>query len=420
VDESFWLFIPAGTFGSVLHARNRQTGNYLSLQHPYQLGFSLIFAPTTHFFSLQRHLTHPIPAHSTYHSNYFPPTGEDVAIKLIALGEKFYQKYVDREIINHRLLVHPHVVAFKEVFVTSNYLCIVMEYVGGGNLQQWVEKHGRLPEWQARCFFQQVTLALHYIHKQLGIAHRDIKLGNILLNDRYQVPILKLCDFGYSKNMLGSVPKTRVGTAAYISPEVARTSGQAAYDTEKADVWSSAVTLYCMLAGCYPFSDARHEVHLKRIKELTTADVDTALARLSGGVASPECIHLLKGMLYLDPKHRLSLDQIMMDEWFKQFLPDLSRMAAAAAREVQSEELVLQVLAQAESLSEARRAGTDEFAEEVMIEVDDVIAAEEHEEMMMAAHHGGLNGNGVNCSNGNGMFHEEMTLQNMNTPPPSY
>jgi serine/threonine-protein kinase SRK2 len=331
-------------------------------------------------------------------------TGEDVAIKLIALGEKFYQKYVDREIINHRLLVHPHVVAFKEVFVTPNYLCIVMEYVGGGNLQQWVEKHGRLPEWQARCFFQQVTLALHYIHKQLGIAHRDIKLGNILLNDRYQVPILKLCDFGYSKNMLGSVPKTRVGTAAYISPEVARTSGQAAYDTEKADVWSSAVTLYCMLAGCYPFSDANHQVHLRTIKDLTTHDVDTALSRLSGGVASQGCIHLLRGMLSIDPAQRLSLDQIMVDDWFRQFLPDLSKMPVGEEREVQSEDRVLEVLAEAESLSEARRAGTDEFAEEVM---NDVLDAEDEEEgdTPEAGVAGGCNGNEVG-------FSDDMTLRN--------
>ncbi|KAL4536999.1 hypothetical protein Ndes2526A_g06498 [Nannochloris sp. 'desiccata'] len=287
-----------GTFGSVLHARNRETG-------------------------------------------------EDVAIKLIALGEKFYQKYVDREIINHRQLLHPHVVAFKEVFVTPNYLCIVMEY---------------------------------------------------------QVPILKLCDFGYSKNMLGSVPKTRVGTAAYISPEVARTSGQAAYDTEKADVWSSAVTLYCMLAGCYPFSDANHQVHLRTIKSLTPKDVDIALSRLSGGVVSSECIHLLKGMLSIDPKQRYSLDQIMVDDWFKQFLPDLSKMTVAPEREIQSESHVLEVLAEAESLSEARRAGTDEFAEEVM---DDVIDAEEDQ---MAMGDGSV-ADGEHNGNETGFF-EDMTLRN--------
>ena len=87
----------------------------------------------------------------------------------------------------------------------------------------------------------------------------------MLLNTRYQIPILKLCDFGYSKSMsTGSVPKTRVGTAAYISPEVARCHGDVAYDTERADVWSCGVTLYCMLAGRYPFMDADQQVRWGR------------------------------------------------------------------------------------------------------------------------------------------------------------
>lgn len=83
-------------------------------------------------------------------------TGEEVAIKFIQLGPRFYSKYVERELFNHRLLAHPHIVCFKEVFITSHWLAIVMEYVGGGNLQQYVEKKQRLPEWEARCFFQQV------------------------------------------------------------------------------------------------------------------------------------------------------------------------------------------------------------------------------------------------------------------------
>ena len=170
-------------------------------------------------------------------------------MKFIELGPRFYQKYVEREIINHRLLAHPHIVGFKEVFVTDKvrlplcvpmpvhvpvcfcactrvllgavwrmlpllhrprearcpssaaapaahacmqHLAIVMEYVGGGNLQQYVEAAGRLPEWQARCFFQQLILALQYCHANLRIAHRDIKLGNVLLNTKYQIPILKV------------------------------------------------------------------------------------------------------------------------------------------------------------------------------------------------------------------------------------
>lgn len=57
--------------------------------------------------------------------------GEEVAIKLISLGDRFYRKYVEREILNHRQLMHPHIVAFKEVFVTSKVsviFCIPLIY----------------------------------------------------------------------------------------------------------------------------------------------------------------------------------------------------------------------------------------------------------------------------------------------------
>lgn len=266
------------------------------------------------------------------------------------------------------------------------HLCIVMEYVGGGNLQQWVERNGVLPEWQARCFFQQITLALHYIHKSLGIAHRDIKLGNILLNDRYQIPILKICDFGYSKSMqAASMPKTRVGTAAYISPEVAKCSGTAAYDTEKADVWSSGVTLFCMIAGRYPFTGpSGKEVPLQRIKDLTASDVKTALSMVSPTV-SDSCVDLLSAMLTIDPVKRISLDGIMQHEWFRQFLPDISKLVVRAKRTTQSESDVAEVLAEAERRSEAVRQGgyiDDKFDDDLDYEIDQIIDVEEEKTLL--------------------------------------
>lgn len=261
-----------------------------------------------------------------------------------------------------------------------------MEYVGGGNLQQWVERHGRLPEWQARCFFQQIVLALHYIHKSLGIAHRDIKLGNILLNDLYQIPILKLCDFGYSKSMqVASMPKTRVGTAAYISPEVAKCSGTAAYDTEKADVWSSGVTLFCMLSGRYPFTGPNgRDVPLQRIKDLVADDVAAALALVSPYV-SPGCLQLLFAMLTIDPSQRVSLEGIMQNDWFRQFLPDISKMVARARRSSQPEDAVAVVLAEAERRSEAARMGADLtniFEDDLNYEIDEMLEENAQDETL--------------------------------------
>jgi len=216
---------------------------------------------------------------------------------------------------------------------------------------------------------------LHHSHRNLGIAHRDIKLGNILLNDSFKVPILKLCDFGYSKkNLMGSLPRTRVGTAAYISPEVARADvSTVKYDTEKADIWSSAVTLYCMLAGRYPFTNKGKVPELYHIKKLTDADAIEALKVLHD--TSPGCIELLSLMLRTNPAERLSLDEIMQHQWYKQYLPDISKIMVCTPEYLQSEEDVLRVLAQAKKQSKQIVSGEnrDEFDDERIKNVADEI-----------------------------------------------
>ena len=87
---------------------------------------------------------------------------------------------VETEILNHRVLRHPHVIEFKEVFITSEYICIVMEYASGGNLFSYVQRAIRLKEPAARWFFQQLIIGLDYCHRR-GVVNRDIKLENTLL-----------------------------------------------------------------------------------------------------------------------------------------------------------------------------------------------------------------------------------------------
>ena len=76
------------------------------------------------------------------------------------------------------------------------------------------------PEDEARWFFQQFIIGLDYCHR-MGIANRDIKLDNILLHGRDSRPVVKICDFGYSKDeVAGSICKTACGTPEYMAPEV--------------------------------------------------------------------------------------------------------------------------------------------------------------------------------------------------------
>lgn len=124
---------------------------------------------------------------------------------------KFISGVTDRkrilgEILNHRILQHPHVIQFSRVINFPGMLGIVMEYANRGNLFQYVKCQRRLDERTARVFFQQIVLAVEYCHRK-GVVNRDIKLDNILLQEAGAIPIIKLCDFGYSKNDQDSLPK---------------------------------------------------------------------------------------------------------------------------------------------------------------------------------------------------------------------
>jgi hypothetical protein len=89
-------------------------------------------------------------------------------------------RYVEAEVLNHRMLRHPHVIEFKEVFVTSEYICIAMEYASGGSLFTYVQRAVRLKEAAARWFFQQLVIGLDYCHRR-GVVNRDIKVCGVVL-----------------------------------------------------------------------------------------------------------------------------------------------------------------------------------------------------------------------------------------------
>jgi|TARA_B100001758_G_scaffold238593_1_gene241948 serine/threonine-protein kinase SRK2 len=240
-------------------------------------------------------------------------SGQLFAIKYIERGDKIDEN-VKRELVNHRLLDHPNIIRFVEVLLTPTHLAIVMEYAAGGELFDRICGKGRFHEDEARFFFQQLISGLEYCHGH-GVAHRDLKLENTLL-DGGEVPRLKICDFGYSKHsLIDSEPKSTVGTPAYIAPEVL---SRKAYDGKAADVWSCGVTLYVMVVGAYPFedpADARNfRKTIMRIRGVNYAFPATI-------ALSEECKDLIKRIFVLDPVHRLNIAGIKQHPWFQRNLP---------------------------------------------------------------------------------------------------
>jgi serine/threonine-protein kinase SRK2 len=275
------------------------------------------------------------------------PTGSLVAVKLIPRGSAAITANVERELLNQRALsgASPFVVAFREAFLTPTHLCLAMEFVGGGEVFAKVAAQGRLPEREARRLFRQLVSGVGACHA-LGVAHRDLKLENALLTAD-EPARLKIADFGYSKVVGGngggglflpaSEAKSRVGTPAYIAPEVILSpggggggGGAGTYDGRLADVWSLGVFLYVLLVGAYPFEPPPPQ---PTTTATTTAphqqqpqqrDVVGVVRRILAGkyalpaglALSPACADLIARLLVVDPRKRLPLEAVRAHPWF--------------------------------------------------------------------------------------------------------
>ncbi|KAG1669330.1 hypothetical protein FOA52_014892 [Chlamydomonas sp. UWO 241] len=249
-------------------------------------------------------------------------SGELRAIKFLQRGT--ISKYTEAELLNHATLRHPHVIQFREVFLTSEHICIAMEYATGGSLFEYVQKQGKLKEAVARWFFQQLIIGTDYCHKR-GVANRDIKLENTLLQicQGLPLPLLKICDFGYSKADSMSVAKSKVGTLTYMAPEVL-VNRDGRYDGKVADIWSCGVMLYVMLYGRYPFEMPPGDKAQPKVAEITRV-LEKMVASDFAMPRSVEVSHdgteLVRAMLSPDPRTRITLEDIMVHPWFTTNLP---------------------------------------------------------------------------------------------------
>lgn len=244
---------------------------------------------------------------------------EEVAIKFLPRGQHI-DKHVDREVINYKHLLHPHVIQFKDVFLTTHYLAIVMEYAAGGNLQDHINDNKGISEEMARWFFQQLIIGLDYIHG-MHVANRDIKLKNILLTDD-PWPIVKICDFGLCKSEeFDSDPHSFVGTRPYMAPEVVLNYNREDlhYDGMKADIWSCGVSLYVMLVRHYPF-ERPHEDGARDMIAIYQRILNGQY-HIPEGHMSAGCADLIQKILVVVPQERLGIPEIQQHEWYQQSLP---------------------------------------------------------------------------------------------------
>ncbi len=192
------------------------------------------------------------------------------------------------------------------MITTPSDIIMVLEYAGG-ELFDYLVKHGKMPDAKARRFFQQIVCAVEYCHRH-KIVHRDLKPENLLLDADLNV---KIADFGLSNIMTdGNFLKTSCGSPNYAAPEVI--SGKL-YAGPEVDVWSCGVILYVLLVGRLPFDD---EFIPTLFKKIASGNYNTP-PYLSAGAK-----HIIHKMLKVNPVQRITIQEIRQDPWFTQDLED--------------------------------------------------------------------------------------------------
>ena len=231
----------------------------------------------------------------------FKPTNEKYAIKIInkKLMKIKMKKSKFKEIDITKKFNHINVIYVYKVIDTPENYYIVMEYCKNGELFEYISKKERLDEDEASSFFYQIINGVEYIHSK-GIAHRDLKLENLLLTEDN---IIKIIDFGLSHEFNGKdLLKTKCGSPSYASPELI---AQPFYDGFKSDIWCCGIILYAMLCGYLPF-DGDEDKDGKDVLFKNIIEGNLEFPKFISELAKDLIIRLLN----VDAKERISIPEI--------------------------------------------------------------------------------------------------------------
>lgn len=180
------------------------------------------------------------------------------------MNDNFYNRFLPRELGNLSNIRHPQIIRIFDIFRVKSNIFIFMEFASKGDMTTYLKKvHAPLDEKHSCKWFYQMICAMDYLHNTMNIAHRDIKIDNILIAEDNSV---KLTDFGFSLQVAISEEKsiqmstTFCGTRPYLSPQILQ---KRPYNPFKADIWALGVVLFSMLNNRYPYHYKDHKVMLR-------------------------------------------------------------------------------------------------------------------------------------------------------------
>lgn len=228
---------------------------------------------------------------------------------------------------------HPNLVRYYDNAIVDGVLYLVMEFCAGGDLHTYVINRPQHPTansaaptpLEALTMTHQIASGLRFLHHH-DIAHRDISLENVLLQDG----ICKLVDFGLATKATRRCTD-RVGKAYYMAPEVvaagrigdgdaSSTGRRSAYDPKAADMWSLGIVLFMLLTGSPLISLA--SVETPSFCSFQRAGLFAVLNAWGMGEQIPKEVQdLLFGLLQIDPRSRLTVDQVLAHDAFQLLHP---------------------------------------------------------------------------------------------------
>jgi serine/threonine protein kinase len=235
-------------------------------------------------------------------------TGKKWACKIVT--EEAERAVLLREVDIMKQLHHPNLVEYREHFDTPGNLIIITELLEGPDLLGPLLERGSFPEDDAREIIRQLLSALAYLDSK-GVAHRDLKMENIMLTTAGDNTKIKIIDFGLADQLSDDKAAFRetCGTPTFIAPEVA--SG-VPYGT-KCDVWSAGIILFMLLSGDRPFhGNSVHEL-MATIRRAKLRFRDPVWEITSFGAK-----HLVQTLLTANSAVRVTAQEARAHTWLSQ------------------------------------------------------------------------------------------------------
>ncbi|CAK9144150.1 unnamed protein product [Ilex paraguariensis] len=241
-------------------------------------------------------------------------TGQFFALKVIQMNiDDSARKQIAQELKINQSAQCPYVVVCYQSFYDNGAISIILEYMDGGSLADFLKQVKTIPEPYLAAICKQVLKGLWYLHHEKHIIHRDLKPSNLLINHRGEV---KITDFGVSAIMenTSGLANTFVGTYNYMSPE--RISGtRYGY---RSDLWSLGLVLLECATGHFPYSPPQQEGWIN-VYELMETIVDEPSPSAPSEQFSPEFRSFISACVQKDPKERLSANELMTHPFISMF-----------------------------------------------------------------------------------------------------